>query len=213
MRNQKFINDEIYWYILLSRIRIRSGLCLEVESRSGPKLDRIHNTAGGGGYDSRDRYRHIDPRFSPYFPSNDIGGHPPKAKNFFPIYTPQFDSVKKTRHSEKNWVGHLRVKRTIDRYGTVPQLELKNVIKPAHLYLGGSSGNLGTCAFFPVARFALGRPSLAGPEGWAIRSSPLATSLVGLASIITGGFKTPLAWTRSTLEWRNTVVQILLSCM
>jgi hypothetical protein len=83
MRHQKFIYDEIYWYILLSRIRIRSGLCLEVESRSGPKLDRIHNTAGGGGYDSRDRYRYIDPRFSPYFPSNDIGGHPPKAKNFF----------------------------------------------------------------------------------------------------------------------------------
>jgi hypothetical protein len=49
MRHYKFNNDEKDWYILLSgiRIRIRSDY---VGSESGPKPDRIRNTAGLGLY-------------------------------------------------------------------------------------------------------------------------------------------------------------------
>jgi hypothetical protein len=46
IRHQKFNNDETDWCILLSRIRIWSGLCREVGSGSGPKPDRIRNTDG-----------------------------------------------------------------------------------------------------------------------------------------------------------------------
>jgi hypothetical protein len=41
-KHHKFDNEETDWYILLRRIR--SGLCWEVGSWSGPKLDRIRNT-------------------------------------------------------------------------------------------------------------------------------------------------------------------------
>jgi hypothetical protein len=48
MKHKKFNKDEIGWYILISRIRIRSGLCGRIRIRpktgSGPKPDRIRNT-------------------------------------------------------------------------------------------------------------------------------------------------------------------------
>ncbi len=44
MRHHKYSTDEIGWYALLSRILIRSGLCWEVGSESGPKSDKICNT-------------------------------------------------------------------------------------------------------------------------------------------------------------------------
>ncbi len=47
MKHHKFNNDGTGWYILLSTIWSRSGLCWEVSSGSGPKPDQIHTTASG----------------------------------------------------------------------------------------------------------------------------------------------------------------------